>query len=138
MAFELFNRILVSDEDITNITVEGIEIGYEFKLQYPSYRGTFLSCIEKLEIRIDNQLIETPRIGFYINGKEVLINELAELFREYWFITDFAVLRIYGEGLEIGTKHKVEVLLRHRIPYTGYFGNYMVEDAACTKVLNVI
>ncbi len=137
MAFELFNRLLVCDKEITNMKAEDAAVGYEFYVQYPSYRGTYLSCIEKLEIQIDGQIIDTSRIGFYVNGKEVLVEEFPDLFREYWFILDYASVRIYGDGLKAGSKHGVHVLLRHRIPYTGYFGNYMIEDAVCEKELTV-
>jgi len=138
MAFESFNQLLVCDETITNIKAGNQEVGYEFKIQYPSYRGTFLSCIEKITVKVDGKLIDNGQIGFYINGKEVLIDELPELFREYWFTTDYARVRVYGSGLELESKHLVDVFLRHRIPYTGYFGNYMVEDSVCTKELEVV
>lgn len=137
MAFEKFNALMVVDEDLHNIQVEGITVGYEFKLQYPSYRGTFLSCIESLEICVDQEAVDPDTIGFVLNGKEFLLEELKELFREYWFALDAARIRVYGDGLEPGSTHTVAVHMKHRIPYTGYFGNYMVEDSHNEKTLTV-
>lgn len=136
--FEAWNKLLVCDKDIKNIAAGDIKVGYEFRLQYPSYRGTFLSCIESFEVRVDGELIDNKEIGFAINGKEVLVEEFPELFREYWFTLDNPAVRIYRTGgLEKGSKHKIYVKMNHRIPYTGYFGNYMVVDSVCEKELTV-
>ncbi len=137
MAFEKFNPIMICDGEIRNIQAAGIVVGYEFEMQYPSYRGTFLSCIEKFEISLDGEPVASENIGFYLNGKEFLVEELPELFREYWFTMDHAVIRVYGDGLEPGSEHKISTYMRHRIPYTGYFGNYMIEDSTYDKVLKV-
>ncbi len=136
--FEAWNRLLVNEKDIRNIVAGDKTVGYEFNLQYPSYRGTFLSCIEALEVTVDGKRLDNSEMGFAVNGKEVLIEEFPELFREYWFTLDLATIRVYSMGgLDSGSRHRISVDLKHRIPYTGYFGNYMVLDSHCEKELMV-
>ncbi len=135
--FEQFNFRLIAEDEIRNIFVTDIPVGYEFALKYPSYRGTFLSCIEALEVWVDDAPISPEQMEFCLNGKAFLPEELPELFREYWFHEEAATLRVYGKPLAPGSTHSVKVLLRHRIPYTGYFGNYAVDDALVEKTLTV-
>ena len=126
MPFQAYNHMLIADQPIKNLVVENVTIGYEFKVQYPSYRGTFLSCIEALSFRMDD--VEIPREKIYF---------LSECFKEYWFVLDFATIRVMQSGgLPLG-EHKVSAYIKHRIPYTGYFGQYMVMDADESRVLPV-
>lgn len=137
MAFHAFSKFMIDGDTIENYTHNGTNLGYEFKLRYPSYRGTFLSCIEKLEIAVDDKPVDSRAVVFILNGKEFLVHELKELFREYWFVLDRATIRVLSDGgLTVGT-HTLKVCLKHRIPYTGYFGSYLVLDSICEKTVKV-
>lgn len=136
MNFQAYNKLLIVDEPIRAFGAGDAILGYEFKLQYPSYRGTYLSCIEKLEVWVDGQAVPAESISFLINGKQFLISQLRELWSEYWFVLKHATLRVMSQPLNAGA-HKVEVLLRHRIPYAGYNGTYLALDSRDEKVLNM-
>lgn len=138
--FQSYNKIIISKEDgIKNFLINGHIMGFELKCQYPSYRGTYLSCIEKFELYVDGEKVDDSKINFIINGKSFLISQLKDLYSEYWFILDKATLRVYQEGGLKQGKHNVKVIIKHRIPYTGYFGTYMVlvgEDSKELEVFN--
>ncbi len=135
MPFQAYNKVLIVDQPIKNLVVKEKKVGYEFKIQYPSYRGTFLSCIEELTFRMDGEKIEPSQISFLLNGKQFLISELEECFKEYWFVLDYATIRVMQSGgLSLG-EHTLRVYIKHKIPYTGYFGQYMEMDADVTKTL---
>jgi len=138
MDFQAYNKILICDDEITNVVVEGVTIGYEFKIKYPSYRGAFLSCIEQLEFQIDGEKVDKKAVLFYLNGKQFLIDELPELFKEYWFVRDKATICVLKDGGITSGEHQVNVFMKHRVPYTGYFGQYLVLDSNVTKTLNAI
>lgn len=138
MPFQAYNHMLIADEPIRNVKASDVVIGYEFKLQYPSYRGTFLSCIEQLSIFVDGAQLDDKNTVFCLNGKQFLLSELAECFKEYWFVLDYATVRVLLPGGLPRGKHTVRACIRHRIPYTGYFGQYMVMDADETKTLDVL
>ncbi len=137
MPFQAYNHMLIADTPIVNVQADNITIGYAFQLQYPSYRGTFLSCIEALTFWVDNKPIPKKDIVFILNGNQFLLDELAECYKEYWFILNYASVRVMKPGgLSIGD-HQIRVYIKHRIPYTGYFGQYMVMEADEQKILQV-
>lgn len=130
-----YDELLLPEKDIINLTAGGICYGYAIQLRYPSYRGTFVSCIEKLEVRVDGKAIPQSNMRFALNGKEFLVSQLGELSKEHWFVLDTAyVIILQDEGLSAG-EHEVEARLVHRIPYTGYFGQYLILDSKNKKML---
>jgi len=135
MDFQAYNKIFICNDEIKNVDVEGITIGYEFQIKYPSYRGTFLSCIKDLKFTMDGEEIPNDEIYFFLNNKQFLVDELKECFKEYWFIRDKATIRVMkASGINRG-EHKVNAYMKHRIPYTGYFGQYLVLDSDVTETL---
>ncbi len=137
MDFQAYNKILICDDEIVNVKIGDATIGYEFKIKYPSYRGVFLSCIEQLDFYVDDRQIGKDKIFFYLNGKQFLIDELPELFKEYWFISDKATIRVIDPNGISADKHEIRVFMKHRVPYTGYFGEYLVLDSDEKKTLTV-
>jgi hypothetical protein len=135
MDFQAYNKIFICKDVITNINVEGTVIGYEFHIKYPSYRGTFLSCIEDLRFTIDNAEIPKDEIYFLLNNKQFLLDELKDCYKEYWFIRDKAIIQIMKAGGINSGEHKVNAYMKHRIPYTGYFGQYLVLESDVTETL---
>ena len=136
--FQAYNKLLISAaEGICNVKAGDMTIGYEFYGQYPSYRGTFLSWIEGLEIYVDGERVPDNTVYFHVNGKQCLLSQLKDLYLEYWFILDKARYMIIKEGGMSAGEHEVTIKMKHRIPYTGYFGNYLVLDGSDTKVLQV-
>ena len=135
MDFQAYNKILICKDDIENVVVEGVPIGYEFKIKYPSYRGVFLSCIEDLRFKMDGEDIDRKDIYFYLNGKQFLLDELPECFKEYWFVREKATVRVMKSGGIAPGEHSLNVFMKHRVPYTGYFGQYLVLDSDMTDTL---
>lgn len=137
MPFQAYNHMLIVEEPIRNVRCADAVVGYEFKLQYPSYRGTFLSCIEALSFQVDGEDLDKKDIVFMLNGKQFLIDELAECFKEYWFVLDYATVRVMKAGGLCAGTHEVRACIRHKIPYTGYFGEYLTLEADVKKALTV-
>lgn len=137
MDFQAYNKILICDAPIRNIDVGGIMVGYEFDIKYPSYRGVYLSCIEDLKFSVDKEAVDSSKIFFQLNGKQFLLSEIPECYKEYWFVRDKATVRvIQSGGMEAGG-HEVSVYMKHRVPYTGYFGQYLTLISDETRVLAV-
>lgn len=137
MDFQAYNKILLCPDNIQNVTVGGQTVAYEFKIKYPSYRGAFLSNIEGLRFWVDGEEVPANDIAFCLRGKEFLIHELPDCFKEYWFVRDAAAIRVmHLGGLPTG-EHTIRVFMRHRVPYTGYFGQYLVLDSDVTETRRV-
>ena len=136
--FQSYNSLLISEkEQISNYRAGDCILGYVICCQYPSYRGTYLSCIERFEIYVDGEQIPENQIYFNLKGKQFLISQFKDLYQEYWFTLDKARLLIQTDGGISEGEHEVEMKMRHRIPYTGYFGNYLVLDSDDAKKLSV-
>ena len=132
-----YDELMICGETVSNLVCDSKCYGYKFHVRYPSYRGTFLSCIEELKATVDGKEIKETDLRFELNGKEFLISELQELHREYWYIMDIATLKVLNnKGLSAGL-HNIGLTLRHRIPYTGYFGKCLVLDSAFEKTLRL-
>lgn len=133
MDFQAYNKILICKDNIKNVAVEGTTIGYAFKIKYPSYRGAFLSCVEDLRFKLDGQDIPAAQISFQLNGKDFLLSELKECFKEYWFVRDPATIFVRQPGGVAPGEHSLNVYMKHRVPYTGYFGQYLTLDSDVTE-----
>ena len=138
MDFQAYNKILICKDDIENVTVGGVTIGYQFKIKYPSYRGAFLSCIEALSFKVDGRDVPASLVTFRLNGKDFLLSELPECFKEYWFVRTPAVIFVRQDGGIAPGEHSVNVYMRHRVPYTGYFGQYLTLDSDVTETRKAV
>ena len=136
--FQSYNKLLISEkEQITNYKVGNYILGYVIHSQYPSYRGTYLSCIESMVVYVDDEKVPENKIYFTLKGKQFLLSQFKDLYQEYWFILDKAKLFILKDGGLPAGEHKVEIKMRHKIPYTGYFGNYLYLNSDDSKTLKV-
>ncbi len=94
MDFVAYNEIMICDKPIKNEIVNGVTTGYEFEIRYPSYRGCYVSNIEELKFEIDGKELDNTYVYFCLNGKEFTMEELPELFREYWYVMKPARIRV--------------------------------------------
>ncbi len=131
-----YDRLFIPHDTIDRETVEGVPVGYSFIIRYPSYRGTFLSCIERFELEVDGVRVPDEKVRFCLNGKEFVLNELNDLHREYWFVLADARIKVIGDEIADGA-HTVKITMFHRIPYTGYHGDYLIWDNIGEKTLAV-
>ena len=135
MDFVAYNEIMICKRPIRNTLVAGTIVGYEFQIKYPSYRGCYLSCIEDLFFEVDGAQLEETEVFFGLNGKQFTIGELKDLFREYWFVNNPATIQVLKPGGLAKGEHDVRVYMKHRVPYTGYFGTYLTLESDRTEKL---
>lgn len=135
MDFQAYNEIMICPGAVRNVYAGDCCIGYEFGIKYPSYRGAFLSCIEALDFFVDGDAIAPEDVVFMLNGKRFTLSELPDCFKEYWFVRTPATVRVTNRGPLANGAHQVRVRMRHRVPYTGYFGEYLVLESDRTATL---
>ena len=135
MEFAAYQKRMITDDEIRVYCVGNIPLGYEFQCTYPTYRGAYLSNIQELTVEVDGKKIDSRDVRFGINGKWFLLSQIKDIFTEYWFTGEKAVIRILDDqGIAPG-EHTVKMHMTHKLPYTGYFGNYLILDADCEKIL---
>ena len=138
MGFRAFSERMITDDGIKLYGAGKEILGYEFKIRYPSYRGAWISNIEKLEVAVDGEPVPLSDMRFGVNGKWFLMSELKDMYKEYWFTTTKASIRVFKDGgLGESQEHQISVKMDHKIPYTGYFGKYLVIHSDCSKKLPV-
>ena len=128
MAYEEKAQI-IADNSVKNFSVNHNIIGYSFRIKLYTYRGSYLSCIEQLKLKLDGRDVAMNQVVFKLNGKRFLVPQLTELFAEYWYILDEAELVVLKEGGIPKGEHELEIGMSIRIPYSGYFGSYKNQEA---------
>jgi hypothetical protein len=129
-----FDINVINENSIKNMYIKDIYAGFCFDIRFPAYRGSALSCIQRFDVILDSEHIEANSISFCLNGKKFLLKELPELYAEYWFIRDSAEIQILTDR-ELSGEHHIQVDYEFRIPYTGYFGNYMIAEGRGDRIV---
>lgn len=91
--------------------------------------------LQYLKFEIDGQEIAKEKIAFSLNGKEFTISDLPELNHEYWYVMKPATIRVQQIGGIAPGDHTLRVYMKHRVPYTGYFGQYLTLISDRTETL---
>jgi hypothetical protein len=121
----LGGRSFLSDDEIRNVVHEG-KSGYLIRVCLTSYRSLPLSCIEKIELKVDGESINPDRMRFILNGYSHKLDELLNLRHIFWYILDYADLFVESQEPLPAGEHLVEGALVTVEPYmtAGRFSHY--------------
>ncbi len=110
------DRSFISNAGFRN-AIHGGRQGFILKVRLTSYRALPLSCIEGIELKIDDQPIAPGDITFILGGYSHRLDELPQLNTVWWFILDYAELFVAREGGLPAGAHVVEGTLITVEPY---------------------
>ncbi|GEM_PF-5988317 len=109
-------RELLCAEAIRPSVHEG-QLGYLLRIRLPSYRSLPLSCIERIEVKIDGRGVDPEGMRLFLGGHSHRLDELASLSKIFWWILDHADLFVpWAEPLEQG-EHEVAAVMVTVEPY---------------------
>ena len=129
-----YDAFLVWPKGAENIEVCGQKIGYRFQVRMPNFRGNYLSCIDELRFTLDGEPVDPDRTELLLNDKRFRIEELPQMYKEYWNVSDCGVVEVLrGGGLE-GAR-RVGAVMRLRYGYSAYFGVCKVVTSTCERTL---
>lgn len=111
-----FDKKVLCEKSFKNILINDVTQGFNVGVNLNYYRGLHVSCIEELELKIDGEPIPEHLILFCINGKKFSINQLKDLYAEFWALKDTVNIEVYNGGLQDG-EHDVYLTLHIRSPY---------------------
>lgn len=98
--------------------VRAVDGGYEVDLHLAWYRSLPLSCLEGVDLTIDDIAIERASLRVNVAGKELALNDLPDLDDEWWFVQDALTVHVPAEHPHpLGAEVDVDVVLSTRIPY---------------------
>ena len=129
---QVVNNLFIKDS-LRNFGYNGVLCGFEFEVTGNGYRGTYLSCVEGLSFELNGKPIGEDKIVFFINNKRFLLKQLKELYAEYWYTTDSAIIRVYQDGGLAPGEYTIGYRIVTRMPYSGYFGSYRSTESKETN-----
>ena len=130
-----YDAFLVWPEGAQSVEVCGRRIGFRFQIRMPNFRGNYLSCIEELRFTLDGEPIDPEQMELLLNDKRFRMEELLQMYKEYWNVNDCAVIEVLHEGGLEGT-HRVGAVMRLRYGYSAYFGVCKVVTSTGERTLD--
>ena len=98
--------------------VRAADGGYEVDLHLAWYRSLPLSCLEGIDLSIDDVSIDRSALSVNVAGKTLSLDDLPDLDDEWWFVQDALTVRVAAhEPRPQGAEVDVDVILATRIPY---------------------
>ena len=104
------NTITIEEQTITNYIIDGVILGYEFRIRYLSEHKNSLKWIDNLEIRIDGESISPKTMYIYLNNQSYFLEELLHQ-PVCWVSNCEAIITILKKGGIIKGMHAVCVEL---------------------------
>ena len=89
--------------------------GLSFPLSEPWYRSLPISCITGLDVTVDGKPVPGDQVSLTIAGTTRSVAECADVWEEFWFVQDPAVVHV--AGVQAGEKVRIGAHLVMRIPY---------------------
>lgn len=117
MSMQTLVPSILGEHALQPLLLNGRNIGCEITLHMTRYRNCPLSCIEQFALELDGMPVRETDITFCLHGKRFMINQLPDLWAEYWGLQEDArlVLLMPG-GLKPGV-HTVDLRMHIRVPY---------------------
>jgi hypothetical protein len=98
--------------------VRAADGGYEVDLHLAWYRSLPLSCLEGIDLTIDQVKSERSALRVTVAGKELGLDDLPALDDEWWFVQDALTVRVPADQPQpAGAQVDVDVVLATRVPY---------------------
>jgi hypothetical protein len=113
----MFERYIVVEDTLRNVTRSGEVVGYELGVRLPYYRGLGLSMVEELDVHVDGTTAPRDTVAVCLHGHRYSLGELPTVFDDRWEMGEIATVQVVQPGgLAPGT-HEVTVRLGLRISY---------------------
>jgi hypothetical protein len=98
--------------------VRASDTGYEVDLHLAWYRSLPLSCLEGVDLVIDDVPVAREAMRVKVDQQELSLDELADRESDWWFVQDaLTVVAPVEQARAQGDEVDVDVILATRIPY---------------------
>lgn len=98
--------------------VRAADGGYEVDLHLAWYRSLPLSCLEGIDLTINQETASRESLRVTVGDRQLGLDELPALDDEWWFVQD--ALTVYvpsSSAVARGQQADVDVILATRVPY---------------------
>lgn len=113
----LFDELMLPDEAVLESSGADEAVA-RLPIRLPWYRSLPMSCIETLDIAIDDETVSPDRVSFEIGGTSRSLADTAQLHEAQWFVLDPAQALIQAPATLLPGDHRVSIAMTLRIPYS--------------------
>ena len=113
----MFDRYMICDETVRNLTRGGKVVGFQFGARIAYYRGLGLSMVEDLAVTVDGEKIPRERVRFTVGDRTFSLDEMETEYEARWEFGDIATVSVLTEGGLSPGKHRIELVEQLRVSY---------------------
>jgi hypothetical protein len=122
----MFDEFLINGNEV--YPKRSSDEGVRLKIRLPWYRSLPLSCVERVDIKIDGESISRDNTLLSLYGQKHTMDEVLKKHNTVWFVLDTADIIIRTDKpLEVGN-HDVSVEMKLRVPYRDPEGDFIDFD----------
>jgi hypothetical protein len=96
--------------------------GYTFEIDTLSYRGSWVSTIEDIELTVDDEKVPKSNMLFCVNGIKIPIDDLGGHTEVFWVARDAGVIDVNKIGGLKPGNHKFEIVIKKRADFGHSYG----------------
>ena len=132
------DKHIVGTNEFRNVRVGNHVLGYQVKVRLSYYRSLPLSCVEQVMLSVDGRDVPSEAITFCLNNKRFTLEQLRDLYAEWWDIVEDGTLEVQQPGGLPAGKHEVEIKLVCRTPYMFFHGDFVRRLSKDKKTLTLV
>lgn len=119
----MFEKYLVHPKGFRNIKEENEVVGYEVQLRIPYYRGLPMSCVEIIDLIINEEVISREDMIIKVKGESFTFDELSTAINHRWEMTETITVFVKKPGGLSAGEYKVKAFVSLRISYLPFNNN---------------
>lgn len=96
--------------------------GYTFQIDTLSYRGSWVSTIEDIELTVDGERVQKSDMLFCVRGLKIPIDDLGGHTEVFWGVADPGVINVNKVGGLKPGSHKFEIVIKKRRDFGHSYG----------------
>lgn len=112
----MFDEVLIAGERLKRTRRDAGQF-LSFKIRLPWYRSIYLSCVDGIELALDDKPQALENISLQLYGTTYRFSELTEHHSVLWFVLDQAEILVRQTADLTAQDCQVALTLFFRIPY---------------------
>lgn len=113
----MFENDLIRENSLKPVIKDGVNCGFSFESRIPFYRALPLSCIESINLTVNDGPIENENITLILRGESYKLNELSGLMATWWGFTEDVTFFVKNTGAPYKGNVELDLSVKIRLPY---------------------
>lgn len=113
----MFDKYIVCEDEIRNVSEAGQVVGFQFQARLPYYRGLGISMIEDLQVEVDGQPVAREAIRVTLHGRTYTLDEMEREYDDRWEFGEKGMVTVRQPGGLGQGQHRIQVSPYLRISY---------------------